>query len=271
MFNEIRKIGVIIKRDFKVYFTYKLAVSMAFLSIIFNFLYMALFGSMFAVGIVPAISVYGGDFISYILVGSIGWGFIWSIMSQVSESLRTEMEIGTLESILMTPTNIYTMTIAYTLFGSFFGFLSIIGLVLIGYVLYGVNVIASASIFTLIIFVLSVLMMTGLGMILGGLTVWIKNIGQTAPFIQSITMFFCGVYFPITVLPDFLQPVAKFIPFYYFIEGLRKSLVPSTPNSELLNYVLILLILSILFFALGSYSIKRGIKKAKIDGSLSYY
>jgi len=172
---------------------------------------------------------------------------------------------------LMTPTSVYTMTIAYTLFGSFFGFLSIIGLVLIGYGIYGVNVVASASIFTLLIFILSIVMMTGLGMMLGGLTIWIKNVGQTAPLIQSVTMFFCGVYFPIAVLPGYLQPVAKFIPFYYFIEGLRLSLVPTTSTNELLYYTFVLLILSLIFIVLGSYSIKRGIKKAKIDGSLGFY
>lgn len=271
MLNEVKKIGFFVKRDFKVYFTYKFAVSMAFLSIVFNFTYMVLFGSMFVSSITPAITSYGGNFISYILVGTIGWGFIWAIMSQISESLRIEMELGTLESILMTPTSIYTMTISYTIFGSFFGLLSIIGLILIGYGLFGVNVIASVSIFTIIIFILSVLMMTGLGMVLGGLTIWIKNIGQTAPLIQSVTMFFCGVYFPISILPGYLQPIANFMPFYYFIEGLRKSLISSTPINELLFYVFILLILSIAFFMLGGYCLKRGIKKAKMDGSLSFY
>ena len=271
MLNEFKKIGVIIKRDFRVYFTYKLAVSMAFFSILFNFLYMVLFGSMFKAGVIPAIDAYGGDYISYILVGSIGWGFMWSILSQTSESLRSEMELGTLESLLLTPTSIYTMTIAYTLFGSFFGLLSILGLLLIGFALFGINVLATASIFTLIIFILSIIMMTGFGMILGGLTIWIKNIGETAPFIQSIAMFFCGVYFPISLLPESLQGVAKFVPFYHFIEGLRLSLVPGTPTSELINSVLTLTALSIIFVLIGAYALHRGIKKAKKDGSLAFY
>ena len=91
MLDELRKVTVFVKRDLKVYFTYKLAVSMAFFSILFNFFYMVLFGSMFQSGVIPALDAYGGNFISYILVGSIGWGFMWAIMSQTSESLRTEM------------------------------------------------------------------------------------------------------------------------------------------------------------------------------------
>lgn len=271
MFDELRKVGVFVKRDFRVMFTYKLAFSMAFLTIIFNFFYMVLFGSMFKAGVIPVLDVYGGDFISYILVGSIGWGFMWSVMTGTGISLRTEMELGTLESILLTPTSIYTIIVAYTIFSAFFGILSILVLAIVGLGLFGISVFATASIFTFIIFLLSTAMMMGFGMILGGLTVWIKNIGETAALTQSIAMFFCGVYFPINVLPGPLQSVARFVPFYYSIEGLRKSLIPATPTSEIIGYILILLSLSIIFITLGAYTLYKGLIKAKKDGSLAFY
>jgi len=272
MLDEIKKISVFVKRDYRVISTYKVAFSMMFVSVLLNFFYMILFGSMFKVGIIPDLIPYGGDFISYILIGSIGWGFMWSVMSGTAGSLRMEMEIGTLESILLTPTSIYTMVIAYTVFSAIFGFVSIIVLVIFGYALFGISVFATASIFTLIFFILSIIMMAGIGMMLGGLTIWIKNIGDMVPLLQSITIFFCPVYFPITVLPyEFLQTIAKFVPFYYSIEGLRLSLIPGIPESELIEYVLILLGLCVIFVAIGAYSLHRGLIKAKKDGSLAFY
>jgi ABC-2 type transport system permease protein len=271
MFNEIRKIWVFVKRDFRVMFTYKLVYLTAFLSILFNFFYMVLFGSMFQSGVIPALDAYGGDFISYILVGSIGWGLMWNVMNGTAISLRTEMELGTLESILLTPTSIYTMVIAYTLFSAFFGVLSIIILVVAGFVLFGIVIFSTMSIFTIVFFLLSTIMMTGFGMILGGLTVWIKNIGETAPLIQTIAMFFSGVYFPIAVLPGSLQTIAKFVPFYYYIEGFRLSLIPTTPVSELLGYTTIFLALAVIFIFLGAYALHKGLIKAKKDGSLAFY
>ena len=113
--------------------------------------------------------------------------------------------------------------------------------------------------------------MIGFGLIFGGLTIWLKNIGSTTALLQNITMFFCGVYFPITVLPEFLHPIAKYIPFYYSIEGLRKSLIPTTPTSEMIFYILMILIFSIAFIILGSYIMHRGLIKAKKDGSLMFY
>jgi ABC-2 type transport system permease protein len=271
MFEEVKKIPVFLARDFRMLFTYKLAFSMSFLSIVFNLFYLVLFGSMFGTSMLSQLLPYGGDFISYILVGSIGWGFLWSIMSTTTQSLRNEMMIGTLESILLTSTKIETLMFAYTLFGSFFGLLSILLLVLVGLIFFGISVFATANVYTLIIFILSVVMMMGFGMTFGGLTIWLKHIGHTVFLLQNITMFFCGVYFPITVLPSALQPIARYIPFYYSIEGLRRSLLPSTSLSEMLFYILVLLFLSMFFMALGIYVLHKGLIKAKKDGSLMFY
>ena len=181
------------------------------------------------------------------------------------------MLMGTLESIFLTPTRVTTIAISYAIFGSLFGVILIFLLFVVGFVCFGVMVFNNATYYTLIIFILSWLLMLGFGMIFMGLTVWIKNIGQLIPFIQNLTMFFCGVYFPISVLPTYIQPIAEYIPFYYSIEGLRKSLVSTTPAEVINNYILKLLLLAVIAIILGVYTLSKGVKKAKRDGSLSFY
>jgi len=271
MFKEVSKISMFVVRNLRMLFTYKLAFSVSFLSIVFNFLYLVLFGIMFGRSEVSGISQYGGDFISYILVGSIGWGYLWSIMSSTSSGLQIEMMMGTLETILLTRTKLHTMMIAYALYGVLFGIISILLLFVIGLLMFGFSVFATASIYTILIFILSGAMMMGVGMIFGGLTIWLKNIGQTIPLIQNISTFFCGVYFPITVLPTYLQPIYKFIPFYYPIEGLRLSLLSSPPTEKLIEIIIIVFIMTIVFGIIGLFTLKKGLEKAKKDGSLAFY
>jgi ABC-2 type transport system permease protein len=271
MINEIKKIGVFVKRDLRMFFTYKVAFFSNFFNMIFTFFYLVLFGTMFRSASVPDISTYGGDFISFILVGSMGWSFLWNIMNSVSFSLRNEMLMGTLESVLLTRTKIHTMMIAYAIFGSLFGLLTMAALFIVGSVFFGVTAFSSANIYTLIIFILSIFMMAGFGMIFGGLTLWFKNIGQTIPLIQGITMFFCGVYFPLAILPEYLQPIAKFIPFYWSIEGMRQSLIMDKTDVMIFDYIIILTVLAIASIAIGALALNRGFKKAKKDGSLGFY
>ena len=238
---------------------------------IFTLFHLALFGSMFGSINIPALENYGGNFISYILVGSIGWSFLWVIMSTTSESLSTEMMLGTLESILITPTKLFTLMISYALFGCFFGLITILFLTITGFFIFGISVFACASIYTLTIFILSATMMMGFGLIFGGLTIWLKYIGDTVPFLQNFSMFFCGVYFPISVLPTFIQPISKFVPFYYSIEGMRTSLNTNAPVSEILYYIIVLIFLSIISILVGIFVLHKGLVKAKKDGSLAYY
>ncbi|HEC80985.1 MAG TPA: ABC transporter permease [Thermoplasmatales archaeon] len=271
MLEELKKIPVFILRDLRILFTYKLAFSMSFLSILFNLFYLVLFGSMFGSTILPILSPYGGNFIYYILVGSVGWGFMWSIMSATSTSVSTEMMMGTLESILLTSTRVSTIMLSYAIFGGLFGLISVAILLFVGFFVFGIAVLSAATMYTLIIFILSTVMMVGFGIMFGGLTIWLKNIGDTVPFIQNVTMFFCGVYFPVEVLPKFLQPVAHFMPFYYSIEGVRKSLLPTTSFSEIFFYVEVLLCLAVITVVVGMLILRKGVDKAKKEGSLAFY
>ncbi len=271
MIDEIRKIPVFIARDFRILFTYKLAFSMSFFNVFFTLIYFVLFGSMFGQMQVSSLDAYGGDFIYYILVGSIGWGFMWTVMAVTSSSLSVEMSLGTLESILLTPTKVITMMISYSLFGSFFGLVTIVTVLGLGFFLFGITVFANATIFTLLFFILSLFMMAGFGLIFGGITIWLKNIGDTVPIIQSVAMIFCGVYFPIAVLPSFVQPIRHIMPFYYSMEGLRKSLIPTTPTSEIYFYLGVLAAFTIIFIVLGVIILNIGFTKARKDGSLMFY
>lgn len=271
MFNEVKKIGVFVKRDFRMLYTYKLAFLTTFLNMIITFFHLALFGGMFGISQLSSLSIYGGDFISYILVGSIGWGFLWNILNSTSFSLRNEMMMGTLESLLITPTRIYTMMVSYAIYGSFFGVLSMIILFIIGVGVYGFTAFSNANIYTIIIFCLSAAMMMGIGMIFAGLTLWFKHIGQTLPLIQGLTLFFSGVYFPVDQLPPALQPIVNIMPFYYSVEGLRLSLLPIIPIQKITNFILILLVMTILSIIIGIIVLNKGVMKAKKDGSLGFY
>jgi len=271
MLNEIRKIPAFIKRDFKILLSYKLAFLTSLLSIVFTLFYFVLFGSMFGAAQLSILSKYGGNFIYYILVGSVGWSFMWSVMASASSSISTEMMMGTLESILVTSTRMTTIVISYAIFGGIFGLVSIVILLLIGYVIFGISAFSTATIYTWIIFILTTLMMVGFGMMFGGLTIWLKNIGDSIPFLQDITMFFCGVYFPPEVLPHPLEYVSYLIPFYYSMEGLRKSLIPSTEFAEIIFYIIILLVLSISSLYVGVVTLNKGLEKAKKEGTLAFY
>jgi ABC-2 type transport system permease protein len=72
----------------------------------------------------------------------------------------------------------------------------------------------------------------GIGLAIGG---WAKNENQAAPISQLVTlpmMFLSGVFFPVFLMPEFMQAIAQFIPLTPIIEAIRLII---TENASLVD------------------------------------
>ena len=72
----------------------------------------------------------------------------------------------------------------------------------------------------------------GIGLAIGG---WAKNENQAAPISQLVTlpmMFLSGVFFPVFLMPEFMQAIAQFIPLTPIIEAMRLII---TENASLVD------------------------------------
>lgn len=268
--NFIRKILIFIKRDLQIMLTYKIVMISNYTYMIMNFFFFIFFAKMFGTRFLDALKPYGGDFISYILIGSIGWGFLWSVMGSSSGSLRNEMMQGTFEPIFLTPTSPYIFILAYTIWGIFMGVISMLIFLTIGFLFFDVIIIGN-YIIALLILSLSIIMMIGFGLAVAGLGIYVKRVGNLISIVQSISLFLCGVYFPIEVLPSWIQPISKFLPFYYSIIGLRIALSSNLNRESLLFTISILFFFCFSAIILGIYFLKKGINKARKEGTMAYY
>jgi ABC-2 type transport system permease protein len=212
----------------------------------------------------------GGGFILFILLGSIGWSYQWSIASVGSAAVRREMMMGTLESIFQTPTSLYTVITSYTLFGMFNGTVQMLLYLAVGYAFFSVDI-AGSWIYGIIILLLSVLMMFGLNLLFSGLNIHIKEIGSIVPLLQMGSLFLCEVYIPLSLLPGPMQTLAKFLPFYHAINSLRSVLALEVTFNVFLQKFLLMSCLAGGFLLAGVLFFRYAVGKAKENGNLSYY
>jgi len=128
---------------------------------------------------------------------------------------------------------------------------------------------------------LGVAVLLAIGICLGGISfLTAKHTHGLAEGIPGIFYVFCGVLFPLSVLPEWGQAIGKGIPLTYWFEITRRILSPNlTMNTTLQGYddltILVLLLvssiafflLSILIFKVGEYFAR---KAGKIDMTTSY-
>lgn len=136
----------------------------------------------------------------------------------------------------------------------------------------------------LLVFFLGVISVLGFGLISASMFMLINAKGWNDPVkwvIGTLQGLVCAVYFPITILPNWLQKLALCLPQTYAIDALRRLFLATSPRGVTLATqgwfslaplsadVLILCFLLLLLLPLGLLFFKLGLRKAKNDGCLS--
>ncbi|MBU7017423.1 MAG: ABC transporter permease [Theionarchaea archaeon] len=250
--------------------TYKSAMFFNYLNMVMNLAIFFFFASMFGIENLEALEGYGGDVISYVVLGSMGWAFLWTIMDSASNSMMQEMKIGTFEVILLTPTSPVFVVMAYTVWGILMSAVGIILVLVTSVIIFDV-VINANFVLTFIVLLICIGMMSGFGLMVGGLNVHVKQTGAVVEVIQRISYFLCGVVFPISVLPGALQSFSTFLPFYHALHTLRLTLSVNPPLEILISQILLLCILAAGSIMVGVFTFRMGLKKARKEGTLAFY
>lgn len=96
-------------------------------------------------------------------------------------------------------------------------------MLLVSYIVFDVQL--SINAWLPLFIVLDVFTFVGIGMILTRLVKEAQSASSAANAIMFPMMFLSGSFFPLEMMPDFLQKFAKVLPLYYLNEGLRAAMV----------------------------------------------
>lgn len=208
----------------------------------------------------------GSTVVSSILTSLILWNVIWRSQSEISRNLIDEIWNNNLVNLFSTPltlsewiTGVLLLSIGKTVF-------TISALTLLIFFLYSVNILAIG--WWLIPF-LACTMMTGwwVGFISAGIVIrWGPKVQTVIWTLPGILLPFSVVYFPLSLLPTFLQPISYLIPTTYIFESMRSVLLTGQLNS---NYLAISVGLNVIYLGISllwfkksfDWSLKHGLSR----------
>lgn len=119
----------------------------------------------------------------------------------------------------------------------------------VGWVLFNVRIIP--DVFSIIIILLGSIMFSGMGMILSG---FIKDVEAASAIGNAIAfpmMYLSGTFFPLELMPSYIQTISKALPLTYFSEGLKYSMLYKYPEGIYTNMA-ILAVLAAVFIIIGA-------------------
>ena len=86
--------------------------------------------------------------------------------------------------------------------------------------------------------------------------------------IEASFLLISGVYYPITVLPEWMQTIAVFSPVTYVLDGTRAAILDGSSVSELMQYIVPLIVLGIVLLPIGIRAFSAAENYAKRTGRL---
>jgi len=155
---------------------------------------------------------------------------------------------GVLRKLSTTPITRTDWILSNVLYQFILAVLSTIAMLLVSYGVFEVSLEINAWI--LVFVALDVFAFVGLGMILTRFAKEAESAAAAADALMFPMMFLSGTFFPVEMMPEFLQKFAKVLPLYYVNEGLRASMV-SVDNMAALRYAAVIGIFAAVVFVLG--------------------
>lgn len=118
-----------------------------------------------------------------------------------------------------------------------------------GWLLFSVRIIPDAL--SIVMILLGSMMFSGIGMTLSG---FIKDVEAASAIGNAIAfpmMFLSGTYFPIEIMPSYIQTISKVLPLTYFSEGLKAGMLYHYPEGVYFNMAIVAA-LAVAFIVVGS-------------------
>lgn len=173
----------------------------------------------------------------YLLSGTLAWNIFTEV---ITRCLNVFIENGNLLKKLVFPRICLPMIVTGSaivnnllLLGAILLIFAVLGFVP------GVNVV-----WLPLLMAITLILSLGIGLILGTLNVFIRDIGQIVPIVLQLGWWFTPIVYPASIIPKAILPWMKLNPMYWLVQGFQNAILfNKTPSLLALSFIFLLSVL----------------------------
>ena len=197
-------------------------------------LFIYIFGQVVGQNILP---INGISYIVFVLPGVLMMNVLTSSFSHTSSSLYFHRFMRRVEEFLVAPLSYLEMIVGYVVGGIVRGLVVGIGILIIG-LFFGATEINNLGLFIFYILAVSIIFSL-IGILVGLWSQGFEQFNMINVFLIMPLSFLGGVFNSVTMLPEVMQTVIKFNPFFYFIDGIRYSMIGVSESNLTIGFTMI--------------------------------
>jgi len=265
---ELRKVWAYSKKEFLIEKSYTFAYLFSILSVCTTITTYFFIDRLFGRQITSELASFDTSYFAYVLVGNAFFAYVGTAIGGIAGGIGSEQTRGTLEVLLGTPTRLWVLLLAVTAWNTLYASIEVVVYFLVGAVGFHVsfsriNWSTLACFLTLVIIVFN-----SMGLIEGAWILVFRRGTVAAWAFNGLSALLGGVFFPVTVLPGWLQQIAEWNPLTHAIRGLQMGIYQGAAVADLAHEVGMLGFFCVVLAPLAVFSWLWGLRHARVEGSL---
>lgn len=193
------------------------------------------------------------NYIDFFVPGMIGFTIMTSMIYGSIERNTKFRKDGILRKLLTMPISRADWIISKMIFMLFLSFISTFVILVVGVGVWGLSI--HINIFFFILIIAASFLFSGMGMLISRFVKEEETADMAGGAITFPMMFLAGTFFPLEMMPDFLQSIARILPLYYVNEGLRNAMI-KLDFDQTLYFTGFVLAFALIFFIMGVFLTK---------------
>jgi ABC-2 type transport system permease protein len=208
-------------------------------------------------------------YMTYLLIGALIWSYLSMIFDILSETVQWERWEGTIEYTFMSPTSRVTHLLGMGVYAIVYGIIRTALVLGVAMLAFDLDLGNADYVAALVVLAVCSISLVGFGVVAAVMPLLSPEKGQQVTYIVSaLLLLVSGVYYPVSVLPGWMQSLATVSPVTYGLEGSRAALQNGAGIAELWGSIWPLLIMGVVFVPLGIWIFHLGEIYAKRTGKL---
>jgi ABC-2 type transport system permease protein len=202
-----------------------------------------------------------------LLIGAVVWAYLGIIFEFITETVAWERWEGTIEYTFMAPLSRAMHLGGSGVFAVLYGLVRAILLFVVVAFFFGLSMPDANFVAAVVILLIASVSFFGIGMMTAVLPLISPEKGAQLGFVaQGMLLVVSGVYYPVSVLPEWMQWISKISPATYALRGIRDSILNGAGLAW--GNVWPLLVIGVVSIPLGLWVFRRGEIHAKKHGKL---
>ncbi len=211
----------------------------------------------------------GAQLTTFLLIGALLWSYLSMLFDILSETVSWERWEGTIEYTFMSPASRATHLIGTSIYAIIYGIVRTAVMFGLISLFFDLELGHANFLAALVLLGVASISLVGFGMVTAVMPLLSPEKGQQVTMIfGSFLLLISGIYYPVEVLPGWMQALATFSPVTYALRGVRGALLEGQGIASLWGSIWPLLVMGIICVPLGLWVFHLGERYAKRTGRL---